>query len=308
MEAPAARGRRRERHPDKTNERPGTRAQHKYARMSASKARIVLDLIRGKTIGEADEILASPSARRRGHPQGARFGDRQRRAQRRDPRRRALRVGLLRRRGSHAQALAPPGPRSRHPDPQAHLSHHRHREPPAGRRAGSHACSRRGGPRGSQRSARGSCQRCRQGCGRGAPSPGGQEPPGQGRGAAAHDHDHDHEHDEVDDVEVDERPARGEPRRQPRRAPTRRPRPASTAPTTTTTTTTPPRPRRRTSNGPEGQPLRLPPRCHHRLEVPLVRQPRRVRRLPHRGLEDPRLPDDPAAARGHQPHRDRAHP
>jgi large subunit ribosomal protein L22 len=51
-------GRRRERHPDKTNERPGTRAQHKYARMSASKARIVLDLIRGKTIGEADEVLA----------------------------------------------------------------------------------------------------------------------------------------------------------------------------------------------------------------------------------------------------------
>jgi large subunit ribosomal protein L22 len=43
---------------NKTNERPGTRAQHKYARMSATKARIVLDLIRGKTIGEADEILA----------------------------------------------------------------------------------------------------------------------------------------------------------------------------------------------------------------------------------------------------------
>jgi large subunit ribosomal protein L22 len=50
--------RRRERHPNKTNERPGTRAQHKYARLSASKARVVLDLIRGKTIGEADEILA----------------------------------------------------------------------------------------------------------------------------------------------------------------------------------------------------------------------------------------------------------
>ena len=36
---------------------------------------------------------------------------------------------------------------------------------------------------------------------------------------------------------------------------------------------TPLRPRpRETSNGSEGQPLRLPPRCHHRLEVPLVRQ------------------------------------
>ncbi|QGG93867.1 50S ribosomal protein L22 [Actinomarinicola tropica] len=42
----------------KTNERPGTRAQHRYARVSAYKARVVLDLIRGKTIGEADEILA----------------------------------------------------------------------------------------------------------------------------------------------------------------------------------------------------------------------------------------------------------
>lgn len=50
--------RRRERHPNKTNERPGTRAEHRYARLSASKARVVLDLIRGKTIGEADEILA----------------------------------------------------------------------------------------------------------------------------------------------------------------------------------------------------------------------------------------------------------
>jgi large subunit ribosomal protein L22 len=42
----------------KTNERPGTRASHRHARLSAYKARAVLDLIRGKTIGEADEILA----------------------------------------------------------------------------------------------------------------------------------------------------------------------------------------------------------------------------------------------------------
>lgn len=42
----------------KTNERPGTRAQHRYARLSAYKARVVLDLVRGTTIGEADEILA----------------------------------------------------------------------------------------------------------------------------------------------------------------------------------------------------------------------------------------------------------
>jgi large subunit ribosomal protein L22 len=42
----------------KTNERPGTRAQHRYARLSATKARVVLDLIRGKTVAEADEVLA----------------------------------------------------------------------------------------------------------------------------------------------------------------------------------------------------------------------------------------------------------
>jgi large subunit ribosomal protein L22 len=41
----------------KTNERPGTRAQVKYVRSSAYKAREVLDLIRGETVGRALEIL-----------------------------------------------------------------------------------------------------------------------------------------------------------------------------------------------------------------------------------------------------------
>ena len=41
----------------KTNERPGTRAQVRYVRVSAYKAREVLDLIRGKHVAEADEIL-----------------------------------------------------------------------------------------------------------------------------------------------------------------------------------------------------------------------------------------------------------
>lgn len=41
----------------KTNERPGTRAQVRYLRMSASKVRIVLDLIRGKSVTEANQIL-----------------------------------------------------------------------------------------------------------------------------------------------------------------------------------------------------------------------------------------------------------
>jgi large subunit ribosomal protein L22 len=41
----------------KTNERPGTRAQVRYSRMSATKAREVLDLVRGKHVHEADAIL-----------------------------------------------------------------------------------------------------------------------------------------------------------------------------------------------------------------------------------------------------------
>jgi large subunit ribosomal protein L22 len=41
----------------KTNERPGTRAQVRYARVSAYKARPVLDLIRGKDVAEADSLL-----------------------------------------------------------------------------------------------------------------------------------------------------------------------------------------------------------------------------------------------------------
>ena len=42
----------------KTNERPGTRARATYLRTSAYKAREVLDLIRGKSCGEAQDILA----------------------------------------------------------------------------------------------------------------------------------------------------------------------------------------------------------------------------------------------------------
>jgi large subunit ribosomal protein L22 len=41
----------------KTNERPGTRAQVRYVRMSAYKAREVLDLIRGREVQHAQEML-----------------------------------------------------------------------------------------------------------------------------------------------------------------------------------------------------------------------------------------------------------
>jgi len=41
----------------KTNERPGTRAEARYIRMSATKARAVLDLIRGLDVAQADQVL-----------------------------------------------------------------------------------------------------------------------------------------------------------------------------------------------------------------------------------------------------------
>ena len=41
----------------RTNERPGTRAQMRFARFSASKARAVLDLVRGLPVNEAAEVL-----------------------------------------------------------------------------------------------------------------------------------------------------------------------------------------------------------------------------------------------------------
>ncbi len=41
----------------KTNERPGTRAQVRHVRMSASKVREVLDIVRGLPVGEAADVL-----------------------------------------------------------------------------------------------------------------------------------------------------------------------------------------------------------------------------------------------------------
>jgi large subunit ribosomal protein L22 len=45
--------------PTRTNERPGTRAVLRHFHMSASKARLVLDLVRGKDVLRAQEILAA---------------------------------------------------------------------------------------------------------------------------------------------------------------------------------------------------------------------------------------------------------
>ena len=152
----------------KTNERPGTRAVHRYCGMSASKARQVLDLIRGA--GRADGRRDPDRHRARGgrdHRQGPRLGRGQRRAQRPAEPRGALRLGLLRRRGRDHEALASPGPWPGHEDPQADLPHHHHREPAPGRqaRAAPHAAWRRSAPTGPAGSTpRGAGPTCPAGC------------------------------------------------------------------------------------------------------------------------------------------------
>ena len=45
--------------PTRTNERPGTKAVLRHYRMSASKARLVLELVRGRDVVRAQEILAA---------------------------------------------------------------------------------------------------------------------------------------------------------------------------------------------------------------------------------------------------------
>ena len=64
---------------------PGTRAVLRHYRMSASKARLVLDLVRGKDVVRAQEILAAtPREAARGHRRrSSRSRDRERRQQRR---------------------------------------------------------------------------------------------------------------------------------------------------------------------------------------------------------------------------------
>ncbi len=121
----------------KTNERPGTKAVLRHS----------------PDVGQQGPPGPRPDPRRRGgpggraaphhrafgrrrHRQGARLRRGERRAQRRAGSRGPVRVGLLRRRGGHAEALAAPGAGAGHPYPQADLPHHGHREPPARRAPG----------------------------------------------------------------------------------------------------------------------------------------------------------------------------
>ena len=304
----------------KTNERPG-RASGPLPAGVGLQGREVLDLIRGLDVDDAD---GDPQFTERGvaagrHPQGARLGGRQRREQRRASTADELFVSAC---------YADEGPTLKRWRPRArgratrirkrtcHITMivsrmaEEARAPPAG----AHRGRRR--PGGVRRDAAGPA-------GRAAKS----------RAARADEHEHDHEHDDepttrtsttrtaataevpIEDVAtaaeaVDEAiEARPNPRRGDQRGGTgveAPPKKAADEGTETEASTS--RRRGEGRNGSEGQPLRVPARGHHRVEVALVRRPQGVRRLRHRGLEDPQLPHDAAAARGDQPRRDRAHP
>ena len=104
----------------RSGSRPGreemmeTKASLRGARLSAQKGRLVADLIRGKPVDQAINILAYHAEEGRGdHPQAARIGDRQCRAQRRRRHRRAQGEDHHRRARRVSQALpgACQGPR-----------------------------------------------------------------------------------------------------------------------------------------------------------------------------------------------------
>ena len=208
--------------------------------------------------------------------------------------------------GPHAQALAAPCPGPGHPHPQAHLPHHGDREP-AARRPSSRA---RRAKQAAEPAAAG-----RRAAAAARPAAAAASGAGAARGRAdAAAADERTTHDRRPRAAIDGRTPRTPTDEPSRTTPSTRPRPtrpSTTTPSaddeaaaddrrrraTPTTPTTPPTTRPTTTrkrgrrNGPEGQPVRVPPRRHHRLEVALVRRPG-VHRLPHRGLEDPRLPDD----------------
>ena len=82
----------------------------------------------GDAAGRRDPaVLRARRRHRRAQVPRVRGGER--REQRSDRSRRAVRRGVLRRRGADAEALAAPCPRSRDAHPQAHVPHHRDREP-----------------------------------------------------------------------------------------------------------------------------------------------------------------------------------
>jgi large subunit ribosomal protein L22 len=186
----------------KTNERPGTRAVAMHVRMSAYKARVVLDLIRNKDVATADEILrfsdreaaqvirkvlrsAVANAEHNDEQIGedlfvsACFADEGKTLRRMRPRARG-RATRIRKRTCHITVIV-----SRMPE--AELERRRAKE---ANRPGSRAARRAGQQQAEERRRR--IRRSRQ----------------EAANPEAHDHDHDHEghdheHDEVVEPEVE---------------------------------------------------------------------------------------------------------
>ena len=342
----------------KTNEREGTRAVLRHARVSPYKVREVLDLVRGKPVHEAEDILRfserdaafivgkvlhSAVANAENNDEldpeelfvSACFADEGTTIKRWRPRARG-RATRIRKRTSHITVIV-----SRMPDEQLQ----RLAGPPPGRAAGPAGPpgGRRPPGRGRpalpgrappwrprhRRSCRGRDDR-RRGADRRRPRRRTDDEPATGAesddsGGGRRDRRRTLEARRgrrrpptprtpttAEDADGRESRRRGEPgagdqRRDGRRARARR-RPARTRQPRTRATASHGRGReRRAIDGSEGQPVRVPPGRDHRLEVAVVHRPR-LPGLPHRGLEDPRLPDEPAGAGRGQPHRDRADP
>jgi large subunit ribosomal protein L22 len=184
----------------KTNERPGTRAVAMHVQMSASKARVVLDLIRNKDVATADEILRfserdaaivirkllrSAVANAEHNDEqiaedlfvSACFADEGKTLRRMRPRARG-RATRIRKRSTHITIIV-----SRMPENE--LQRRREKE---ATRPGSRAARRAG-----QQAAEDRRRRVRRGR-QEAANPEGHDHDHDHEG---HDHDHDHDHDEV---------------------------------------------------------------------------------------------------------------
>ena len=270
--------------PPGADERPAPVPRCKYVRMSATKARVVLDLIRGLDIDEAaDELRLHRARRRRGHPQVPRLGRGQRRAQRRARPRAALRLGLLtptrarrikrlrprargratriRKRTCHITIIVSPMP-----DRRARSAAAPSEASPGSRAAGGRASRPPRGRRGRappSAAAEGAAEaRPRR------PTTIDEDADGRDRRGRRTDVD---EHDEVTQPRptTSPRPPRSGHRR--RRAAAEADE-ADAADDEDADAADDAGDGRGVSHGPEGQPLRVPPRHHHRLEVPLVRR------------------------------------
>ena len=326
----------------KTNEREGTRAVLRHARVSPYKVREVLDLVRGRRSHEAEDPALLRARRRRASASCcARRSANAEHNDELDPDELFVAACFA----DEGPTLKRWRPRARGratPDPQAHLPHHRSSSAvcprselpaagPAPGRAAGPACSpgrRRPPDRGDQPRRpperpprRPGSTRLEPTVPRSTSSEAACDEATDGRGRG-------HRGRRVAETEVDE-DARGDRGSRGRRTattavPTPRPPRQPRPPTRPKTNRRPkhdeavPTPsdrraptradeRRDELDGSEGQPVRVPPRHHHRLEVALVRRPR-LPGLPDRGLEDPRLPDEPARAGRGEPDRDRAHP